>query len=111
MLDGCVGEVARGENVGDVGAVEGGGVAGLREVDIGEAPVLAGKFRERVQGLHDAGTLGPARADAGGVGDDGAFAAAEGGFAGLTVGARWRAMRGAGGRSIARERAPTVGGG
>lgn len=77
VLDGRVGEVARGENVGDVGAVEGGGVAGLREVDIGEAPVLAGERGERMEGLDDAGALRPTRADASGVGDDGAFAASE----------------------------------
>ena len=85
-LDGAVSEVARGENVRDVGAEEGGGVAGFGEVDLGKAAVLAGEFSEGVEGFDDAGALGPTGADAGGVGEDGAFAAAEGGFAGGTEG-------------------------
>ena len=110
-FDGGVREVAGGENVRDIGAVEGGGMARFGEVDVGEAAVLAGEFCERVEGFDDPGALGPAGADAGGIGEDGALAAGERGGAGLTVGARGRALRGAGGRSIARERAPAVGGG
>ena len=81
-FDGGVREVAGGENVRDIGAVEGGGVARFGEVDVGEAAVLAGEFCEGVEGFDDPGALGPAGADAGGVGEDGALAAGEGGGAG-----------------------------
>ena len=82
VFDGCVREVTGGEHVRDVGTIKRSGVAGFGEVDVGEAAVLAGEFGERVEGLDDAGALRPTRADASGVGDDGAFAASEGGFAG-----------------------------
>ena len=79
-LDRRVREIARRENVRDLGAVTRGRVAGFREMDLGETAVLAGKFGERVKGFDHAGALGPTRADASGVGDDGAFAATESGF-------------------------------
>ena len=78
--DGCVREITRRKHVRDLGAVTRGRVAGFREMDLGETAVLAGKFGERVKGFDHAGALGPTRADASGVGDDGAFAATESGF-------------------------------
>ena len=63
-------------------------MAGFREVDLGETAVMAGEFREGVEGFDDAGALGPAGADAGSVSEDGALAAAEGGFTGGAQGVR-----------------------
>ena len=89
IRDGRVRKITRGKHVRNLGAVAGGGVARFREVDIGKAAMLTGEFGERVKGFDDAGALSPTRADAGGVGDDGAFAAAESGFTGGTqVGGR-----------------------
>lgn len=82
VLDGFVGEVAGGEDVGKLEVRAAGLLIGLGEVKFEERAVATGEAGEGVKGFADAGALGPAGAGAGGEGDDSQFAALEGGETG-----------------------------
>jgi len=61
-LDGRMGQVARGENVGDDGAERPRHLLRFREVDVDEIPMTSGELREGMEPFDDPGSLRPAAA-------------------------------------------------
>ena len=81
--DGGMRQVTGGENMRQRQAGELPQAAALGKVGLDEGAVPAGEFAKGVQGFDHPGTLRPTAPDPGGQGDDGEFAAGEGGQPGL----------------------------